>query len=1262
MRVASASRQVRTTKRKLLWSCAAAALVVTAGTTAREARAQAFAGAPTLPNPNIAVSGSATRTITSPTAETITVGTPTATINWIPSDNDGSGTIDFLPNGNVATFINDPNTTADYTVLNRILPAQTRPIGLNGTVISQLQDLSENVSTGGHIWFYSPNGIIVGATAVFDVGSLLLTVNDPVSFSPSANGFTGHFVGATDSTASVTIDPGAKISATPENSYVALVAPRVVQGGDVGVNGSAAYVAGEDVTLTMNQGLFDIQVDVGTSDPFSTDGPNGIVHTGTTGGPASSGAGDNHRIYMVAVPKNQALTMLLSGNAGFQPASSINIRNGTIVLAAGSSIAETSGTLNLISPNNINADLTIGSGSYTSDVKGFARGDIDVTANDGFIHFWHNVSLTSLLAGQTGIISFGASGGYLLNIEENVTLQTSGATFSSGAPEEINLLVDGGTLRVGGALTIFGGAAADGTPGDVEITVNDQSENHGSMVVLGQTLIGTSAGASTINPDADSADGFAGDITIEALNGGSILFQNSVDLFASASGQDNNGNGSGFNLGRAGDGFGGDIRVHADQGDITFNNYFHADATGIGGRMLDGGLFGGAGFGGSVELSFFDGGVIHVVGSTSLSARGIGGRFIGSGTPASAQGGTGFGGFVTISGSGTSFDPGSITLDGDTTLSADGTGGSGQSGGTGFGGTAGVDPSDGTIALGPTINVSAGGRGGDANVGFGGNGGGGFGGYAFINALAIPGGVEQFATAATVTGGNATIDATGTGGSGGAGTGDNIAAGAGAAGFGGELCQGDCSNGGASAVASVDGGSLTLGNVSLFANGIGGAGGTGGAGQAGGLGGQGFGGGVQIGLLEDAFSPTGATDGVANYGNVVAYASGTGGAGGSSLFEQGDGGTGFGGDALFQAFASDATALSVGLFAQGSGGNGGLVGGGGFGGTITVSTDGGHIDITNALTALTDSFAGTANAAGAGGDGFGGDIDLTVNGGRISFTGGQLASRGNGATGYTAGDGFGGTVTASITDLGGLLAMNGDVLLAAFGGGDFGIDTPGGTGGAGGAGYGGDITISTGSSLVPDATAALEFGNLTIRAPGVGGDGGAGLNGGAGGYGEGGTIAVLLGAGGSIDATTLTAQANGTGGAAPAGIGGDAQGGDIFVTATNGGSVSVVGLLDLEARANADALGGEGAVQSGNGQGGNITMTIDGGSVSAGSLAMRANGWGGAGLNGGAGGTGDGGTVDLTLTANGGTLDVIGTTNLRAFGTGGNGGDNLAGA
>ena len=73
------------------------------------------------------------------------------------------------------------------------------------------------------------------------------------------------------------------------------------------------------MTMTMNQGLFDIQVPLGgaaTAEPAS----NGIVHSGTTTGPANSGRRRQSLIYMVAVPKNQALTMLLDGTIGFDAA------------------------------------------------------------------------------------------------------------------------------------------------------------------------------------------------------------------------------------------------------------------------------------------------------------------------------------------------------------------------------------------------------------------------------------------------------------------------------------------------------------------------------------------------------------------------------------------------------------------------------------------------------------------------------------------------------------------------------------------------------------------------------------------------------------------------------------------------------------------------------------------------------------------------------------------------------------------------------
>ena len=92
------------------------------------------------------------------------------------------------------------------------------------------------------------------------------------------------------------------------------IVPDIVVGTSIGAIVGAAYVAGEDLTLNFNQGLFDMSIDVGTGDA------NGIVHTGSTTGESNVTSGDNHTIYMVAVPKNSAVEMLLSGTIGFDEA------------------------------------------------------------------------------------------------------------------------------------------------------------------------------------------------------------------------------------------------------------------------------------------------------------------------------------------------------------------------------------------------------------------------------------------------------------------------------------------------------------------------------------------------------------------------------------------------------------------------------------------------------------------------------------------------------------------------------------------------------------------------------------------------------------------------------------------------------------------------------------------------------------------------------------------------------------------------------
>ena len=275
-------------------SCASLAIAIVAAHPSAEA--QAFQG--TIGSST----GGVTRSLTTGTTETLTIGSSTATINWTATGEPAGGTVNFLPNGSTATFTSAEGVT-DYTVLNRI-SAGGSPISLSGYVVSTLQGTS---TTGGKVWFSTPGGIVVGATAVFDIGGLLLTSADVTNLSTNPDGFSAQF-SAPNPGSAVTIADGAKINALEKNSYVALVAPRVEQGGTVRVNGSAAYVGAQAVTMTMNQGLFDIAVDAGTDDN------NGIVHTGSTTGPANETGGDHHSIYMVAVPKNQAMTMLLSGD------------------------------------------------------------------------------------------------------------------------------------------------------------------------------------------------------------------------------------------------------------------------------------------------------------------------------------------------------------------------------------------------------------------------------------------------------------------------------------------------------------------------------------------------------------------------------------------------------------------------------------------------------------------------------------------------------------------------------------------------------------------------------------------------------------------------------------------------------------------------------------------------------------------------------------------------------------------------------------
>jgi len=345
---------------------ATALLVGSGGAQAQSVPGGSFQGAGTFTFGNGSI---ATATGTT----NITISTPQAVIDWTmlpPPTTDGR--VIFQPAGTTATFTNNPDAVSNFAVLNRITPANaSNPIQFDGRVVSQLQSLSTSGATpGGTVFFYSPGGIIVGSTAVFDVGNLGLTSSAPV-VDANGNWYTGNQVQfqASDPGRMVNTLAGAQINAPSPNSFVALVAPSISQRGDITVNGQAALVSADAATITFApSGLFDIQVTSGTSATGTT-----LFNDGDITGPASTGAGVNQRVYAVAVPKNTAITLAIGAgsNLGFEVAGAADVVGNAVVLSAGRDIVGGTIATGRSGGGGTGAsDLNIANTAVTSSLRG----------------------------------------------------------------------------------------------------------------------------------------------------------------------------------------------------------------------------------------------------------------------------------------------------------------------------------------------------------------------------------------------------------------------------------------------------------------------------------------------------------------------------------------------------------------------------------------------------------------------------------------------------------------------------------------------------------------------------------------------------------------------------------------------------------------------------------------------------------------------------------------------------------------------------
>ncbi|HEX8654765.1 MAG TPA: hypothetical protein VF693_06040 [Allosphingosinicella sp.] len=756
------------TRAALFLGCALAAL---AAPTA--ARAQAFAADPTI------VGGAVTIDRSVPGVDTITINSPSAVINWDFISPVGNPVV-FLPPGATAVFRNSVNNP-DFAVLNRIIPPGA-PILMDGHVISQLQTLGGEVVPGGTVVFSSPTGLIVGPKAVFDVGNLMLTTLNP-TFDASGTFIFGGTIQLNQGNfppAQLVTQPDSQINAPAEGSWVALVAPQVTHGGAIRVNGSAALVGAEAANITINAGLFDIEIAAGSTQA------NPIVHTGSTGGPASGAAGDNHVIYMVASPQATPITMLLSGSVGFDPAVSAVVENGAIILSAGHDVHGTD--INSV-PNVLTAaSAEITGGIFSSDVIGRARTDfLAGGTGGGTLAFQQDVSLSGYARARLA-----ADAGYVATVGGNLTL-------SAANPDPVDL-----------------GVGADVTGGEAVI----RATGGGQIIVAGNATVDASAegGVSAVGASGRGTGGIA---VAEADKGNIDVAGNLVVASVGTGARDDGGAPRPV----GGPGNGGTARASAfNGGDLHVGGTLQVDARGIGstgtGEMPGNG---GDGTGGTGRIDALVGGTMRIDGSAMVSASAVGGDVLSG--PANVGGGAQGGEAHVVA------DGATVDIGGPVVIAANGTGGSAAVGGTGRGGLAAVDSTDGRVAIASTLQARASGTGGTANVGAGGRGGDGVGGEVRVVAHSGP---TEGALTATAT----TLAADGLGGTGASG-GGGVPGGRGGDGAGGRI----------GAAAEAGNGRLQLAAVNAQSRGIGGNGGDG-AGLAGGRGGDGTGGMIGAGTVE----------------------------------------------------------------------------------------------------------------------------------------------------------------------------------------------------------------------------------------------------------------------------------------------------------------------------------------------------------------------------------------------------------------------------
>lgn len=1168
---------------------------------------------------------------------------PQTVIDWTPSNApDANGQISFQAAGTTVTF---ERGGSDFAILNRIIPTDTsNSVRLDGTILGRVgSGLSQS---GGTVFFYSPGGLIVGATARIDVGALGLSTVSP---SYTGGAFTGQFIatdGAGNKTVRYGIDSGfnpatagskvvieapavptaQQITALVDKySYVSVFAPYIEQAGKIDVNGSTALVAGSAGTLTWNtSGLYNVQVSIGTDG----DAGVGINHTGSTGGSVGSGVNDgtdHHRVYLVSIPRNTAVTTLIQGGSslGFDVATAADVSGNAVILSAGYDVNGDSPTGTSATGTGA-SDVVITNAAFTSRLDSYATRDLGFLAQGGGLSF-----ASDLTAAAGRDIAIEALGGGTVNAASRIAL-----TGVREARVEANGV--GSSITTGSDIALFSTILGDGSA--QSITGGQSllySLNGGSITVQGGVLLDASARFSPGAMMGVAGNATGGVARIDAGDGGLIDIVGDVTVQANGLGSQDGPNGLGrgglaqvlISGGNAGVSVGGDLLIAARGNDEPFSS-------------IVSGFAGNDGEGGNAQISMSTGlgNSLTVSGTALVSASGIGLDSL----DAASGGGTGGQAEVTIGdGSTASFSSLTVEAQGQSGIVGGSVGGAA---GSATGGLATITLTDATsqatFSQDLTVDGSAYYVGSSSGV------------------LTATGAVQGGTAAVSAGGGSLTVS--------GAATVRADAAFNPAPNPSGRLGAGNAVAGNAN-VSATDTGQLAFNNGLTFT-----ANGTGGEVIVGGVAGSGTGGTATLtatgnGVIT-ATDVVGQSNGAG--GAVAGFSSGAGTGNTVSVGQEDAGAITISGNLDLQANGTGANfnGFATGAYSAGAG-QGGAASVYGLG-TGTVEVGGQTSVAAIAQGGNGESNAGVTNGGNASGGGAnigaGGTSLIRLLGGVTVDAHAQAGMSSNDAGGGATGIATGGLAVLGASSAGARVVINApDALIslrADATGGDAGgrvVSSMATAGAAGISATGGSVTISAVDRVVIDSRG---MGSLTAQ-----GDGGRGMGGVATLFADnGGTITI----GGVPSGDLVQMYASGLGGASNGnGAGGEGVSGRGEIQALAGSTVQVTG----DTRIESFAVGGIGGLVGGAARGNtdisgtrldSVLVNAAGGRIRLnGAVSAQAYSQGGTSLlDSGAGGDAVGGivTIKTDVASPLGTSITMGALTVNADGIGAIGSGSLS--